>query len=76
VANRKDDALEIIKQLLKSNPDDNVGARYSALAILEGFKSQEHLEEEFDGNDGYIDWEKQEEWFAKNAKKYKQLSIF
>ena len=74
-ANKKDDALEILLKLYKSNPDDNVGARYSILAILEGFESQEHLEEEFDSGDGYVDWQKQEEWFVKNHKQYKQLSI-
>jgi hypothetical protein len=75
LADKKDDALEILLKLYKSNPDDNVGARYSILAILEGFESQEHLEEEFDSGDGYVDWQKQEEWFVKNHKKYKQLSI-
>jgi tetratricopeptide (TPR) repeat protein len=70
-ADKKEEALDILTKLLKSNPEDNIGARYSILAILEGFESQEHLEEEFDEGDGYLDWQKQEEWFAKNAKKYK-----
>ena len=76
LTDKKDDALEILQKLLKSNPDDNIGARYSILAILDGFESQEHLEKEFDGGDGYVDWEKQEKWFVKNTKKYKRLSIF
>ncbi len=76
LADKKDDALEILLKLLKSNLDDNVGARYSILAILEGLESQEHLEELFDSGDGYSDWEKQEKWFVKNAKKYaKQLIL-
>ena len=76
LADKKDDALEILLKLYKSNPDDNIGARYSILALLEGFESQEHLEEEFDGGNGYVDWQKQEEWFVKNIKKYKKLNIF
>lgn len=76
LADKKDDALDILIKLYKSDLDDNVGARYSILAILEGFESQEHLEEEFDGGDGHVDWKKQEQWFVKNAKKYKQLSTF
>ena len=70
-ADKKEEALDILKKLLKSNPEDNIGARYSILAILEGFESQEHLEEEFDEGDGYLDWQKQEEWFVQNARKYK-----
>ena len=73
LANKKDDALNIMLNLLKSNPSDNIGARYSIVGLLEGFESQEHLEEYFDGGNGYVDWEKQEEWFQKNAIKYQDI---
>ena len=70
----KKSALSILLKLLRSNPEDNIGARYSIVGILEGFKSQEHLEECFVFKDGeYIDWQKQEEWFSKNAPKYKDV---
>jgi tetratricopeptide (TPR) repeat protein len=74
IANDKDKALEILLNILKSNPNDNIGARYSILGILENFESQDHLEEYFISDDGeYLDWEKQEEWFFKNAKKYPRI---
>jgi len=73
-SNKKNDALEILQKLLKSNPDDNVGARFSILAILKGFKSQEDLEKQFDEGDGYIDWESQEKWFIDNYRKYKEFA--
>ena len=70
----KKSALFIFKRLLRSNPDDNIGARYSIIGILEGFKSQDELEKQFLSKDGeYIDWEKQEEWFLSSAKKHKDV---
>jgi len=65
LANKKDDALNIMLNLLKSNPMDNIGARYAIVALLENYESFEQLEEEFDDGDGYSDWQKQEEWFQK-----------
>lgn len=63
-------ALEIFRKLLKSNPNDNVGARYNILAILLGH-GPEWQEEEFSaGREGMIDAIKSEKWFNKNAKKF------
>ena len=63
-------ALEIFRKLLKSNPNDNVGARYEILAILLGH-GQEWQEEEFSaGREGMIDAIKSEKWFNRNAKKF------
>jgi len=73
LADQRDNAIDMMMKLLKSNPTDNIGARYSIVAILEGFESQEHLEEQFDGGEGYLDWEKQEKWFNKASKKHKNI---
>ena len=64
-------ALVILNRLLKSNPNDNIGARYMIVAILDGIKSNYELEKMFDNGSGYINWEAQEKWFLKAAKKYK-----
>ena len=64
-------ALNIFKQLLKSNPDDNIGARYSIVALLEGFNSQEEYEEQFESKNGMgLEYEKLEKWFYKSAQKH------
>lgn len=68
LADNKKDALDILLKLLKSNPNDNIGARYCIVGLLEGFESFEHMEEEFS-----LDWQKQEKWFNKSAKKYKKI---
>lgn len=57
-------------ELLKSNHNDNIGARYSIVAILEGFDSQEEYEEQFaSGNGMTLEYMAQEEWFEKSALK-------
>ena len=76
LADKKDDALDILIKLYKSNLDDNIGARYSILAILEGIESQKHLEKLFDSGDGYSNWEKQEEWSELNRRKYVKIINF
>lgn len=69
-----DVALGIFTQLLKSNPNDNIGARYSIVALLEGFKSQEDYEEQFVSKEGYgLEYESLEAWFYKGAKKHKDV---
>ena len=65
----KEIALEIFLNLLKSDYNDNVGARYSIVAILEGFNSQEEYEEQFESEMG-LDYMKVEEWFYKSAVKH------
>lgn len=61
-------AIPIFQTLLKSNPNDNIGARYMIVAILEKIKSLYHFEEKFES-----DWQAQEEWFAKAAQKHKNI---
>lgn len=70
----KDIALNIFMQLLKSNHNDNIGARYSIVAILEGFNSQEEYEEQFLNESGdSLEYMKLEEWFYKSAQKHKKI---
>jgi len=67
----KNEALNIFKRLLKSNPDDNIGARYSIVALLEGFNSQEEYEEQFKSENGMgLEYEALERWFNKAAQKH------
>jgi len=70
----KDIALNIFMELLKSNPNDNIGARYSIVAILEGFDSQEEYEEKFESKNGIgLEYEALEKWFYKSARKHKKV---
>ena len=64
-------ALVIFNRLLKLNPDDNIGARYMIVAILDGVKSLYEFEKMFDDGSGYSNWEAQEKWFWETASKYK-----
>jgi len=67
----KKEALRIFTQLLKSNPNDNIGARYSIVAILEGFGSQEEYEEQFESKNGMgLEYEALEKWFYESAQKH------
>ena len=67
----KEIALNIFMELLKSNPNDNIGARYSIVAMLEGFESQDTLEEKFENKDGMgMDGMALERWFNKAAQKH------
>ena len=70
----KDIALNIFMELLKSNHNDNIGARYSIAAILEGFDSQEDYEEQFESKNGIgLEYEALEKWFYKAAEKHKKV---
>ena len=62
-----DDALEILRKLLRTNPRDNVGARDYILAIRMNM-SFEEFEDKFDRG-GYYDGELMV-WFEKNYKKF------
>lgn len=62
-------ALDLYRKLLKSNPGDNIGARYNILAILMGYESRE-LEQEFWVGPGMVDAFKMGEWFDKNVRDY------
>jgi len=68
----KKQATDLMLLLLHSNPGDNIGARYSIVAILEGYASQEDFEEVFSDGE-YLDWEKQEKWFQEKAQKHLDL---
>ncbi len=69
----KDIALDIFMELLKSNHDDNIGARYSIVAILESFNSQQEYEEQFETADAMLQYAALEEWFHKSAQKHKDV---
>ena len=64
------EAKRIFGQLLASNPNDNIGARYAILSILEGLPSMSAYEKMFATKEGYLDAIKIDDWFNKNASKY------
>lgn len=59
-------ALDIYRKLLKSNPNDNIGARNYILAIRLGQTLEEH-EALFEREDGMLDARKMYEWFDKES---------
>jgi len=65
--NKTEEALTLLRKLLKTNPNDNPGVRYYILAIRMGM-SLEEFETRFD-RDGYYDMEIVK-WFDKNYKKF------
>ena len=69
---QKENAFEVYSFLLKSNPNDNLGVRYALVALLDGVSCIYELNDMFTKSDGYGDWEAQEKWFLKTAKKYKK----
>jgi hypothetical protein len=62
------EALEIFRNLLKTNYNDNIGARYCILAIRMGLGPG--YEEQFAVEPGFIDAEKIYKWFRKHSKKF------
>ena len=67
------DALAVFMQLLKSNINDNIGARYAIIAMLEGFESMGEYEEKFMSSGFGLDAMAVEEWFTKASKKHKEV---
>lgn len=61
------EALDIFRRLLKTNPNDNVGARYSILAVRLGLNPD--YDEKWALGSG-VDAFKLEEWWDKNYKKF------
>jgi tetratricopeptide (TPR) repeat protein len=59
-------ALELFRNLLKTNPNDNIGARYYILAIRLGQTLDEH-EAPFRTAQGFLDAMKMVDWFDANA---------
>ena len=66
-----DRALELLKNLYRMNPKDEIGVRFYILAILEGLGFEE-FEMTFGKNGGY-DNESLKEWFEKNRKKFEEF---
>jgi len=66
----KDVAINIFVYLLKSNPSDNIGARYSILGILEGYANEVAMEQKFAAKEGYLDALKMDKWFSEKSKKH------
>lgn len=62
--------MTILRKLLKSNPGDNIGARFDILAIHLGLKHD--YEKKFACGDmsGYLDAFKVCRWFDKHSKKF------
>lgn len=66
---KTEDALTILRNLLKSNPSDNIGARYGILAIRMNLDSSYELQ--FSAPlPGYINAYEISKWFEKNSKKF------
>ena len=62
-----DEALNLFRKLLKSNPKDNIGARYYILAILKNMSFKE-FENEFDEGGHYST--KIMDWFDSNLREF------
>ena len=63
-------SLEIFRKLLRSNPNDNIGARYEILAIRMDYEP-DYAEKIFPAStSGCIDAIKSEQWFEENAEKF------
>ncbi len=67
---KTEEALEIFRKLLHSNPNDNIGARQSILAIRLGLKPD--YEKQFSSKEmpGYLDGYKVVKWFDEQSKKF------
>ncbi len=68
----KKEAMNIFQLLLHSNSDDNIGARYAIVAILEGYESIYEYEAQFETDGGMgLDAMAVEKWFWDKAPKHK-----
>lgn len=70
---KTDEALDIFRHLLRSNPNDNQGARHSILAIRMGLGAvewQKPFEARHKGKIIGLDARKVSDWFYKNAEKF------
>ncbi|MFH1142450.1 MAG: tetratricopeptide repeat protein [Candidatus Uhrbacteria bacterium] len=67
---RDEYALELFRKLFKSNPNDNIGARYEILALLMGYQPG-WAEEMFPAeHPGFVDAIENDKWFQKYAPEY------
>ena len=64
------EALEILRKILKSNPNDNIGVRYSILAINLGLKSDFEEKFEHKENPDYLNAADLIDWFYKHFRKF------
>jgi len=64
------EALKILMQLLHANPEDNIGARYAIVALLEGYATYEDFEKKFE-KEGFWDTVLLNTWFEAHAPKHK-----
>lgn len=62
-------AIELFKYLMRSNPNDNIGARYSLLAVLEKIPFRNYRLDFLDEN-ARCSSNEQEKWFEENYKKH------
>jgi len=70
-AGQKEEALDLFERILRSNPWDNIGARYAMAAILDGYEDQEAFEEPFLSPEGYgLDAMAVDKWFDKVARRH------
>ncbi len=65
---KTDEALEMFRKLLRTNPSDNAGVRYYILAIRLNM-SLEKFEKKFDKGGFYLATEI-DRWFEENSKKF------
>ena len=70
--NRQEEAKEIYSQLLRVNPNDNAGARYPLLALLEGMNYAEY-DSGFLGENEHDVFEK---WFVRASKKHPEFDAW
>lgn len=66
----KEKALDLLRKLLRSNHHDNIGARYSILAIRLGLNPDYEQQFVTKGMLGYLDAIKISDWFEENSKKF------
>ena len=67
---QKNEALDLYEKILRSNPMDNVGARYAMTAILDGYEDHDSFEEPFLTREGYLDAAAMDAWFDKVARRH------
>jgi len=67
---KTDEALEIFRKLLKSNPNDNIGARQNILAIRLGLGPDYETMFTVEDTPGYLSGFKLSEWFAEHCEKF------
>lgn len=67
---KESDALKIFRELLRSNPNDNIGARFSILAIRLGLNPDYEKMFAMKNMPGHLDAAKTHDWFEKESKKF------